>query len=134
MKRRRVVTVAALSALPLIAHSNPARADSYLPGGLVLMTVGNANFNIGGGDAVSFQEIDPSTGLAIANTPTFSLDTSGGDAISESSLTNHDRHLYRSSDGHYLSFAGYNTAPGAIDPAVFAATTAPRVIGLINST
>src|ERR1043165_818218 len=116
-----------LALVAMLCAAAPAVAQSFGAGNLVVMRVGNAN-PTGSGDVI----LDEFTTGGAAVGHTIALPTAGVDAVSLSSLTNHDRHLHLSSDGRFLALAAYGAAPSTTDPATLPASAVPRVAGLVR--
>jgi len=122
--RRSSFTIAAAVAL-----AGTSLAANFQFNSIVLMRCSNGS----GAESVILDEYDVS-GASPVLVQSIPLPTTGVDAVSMPGLTNHDRHLHRSTNGRFLTFAAYNTPVNpdpAADPSAAAAATAPRVIGIV---
>jgi hypothetical protein len=118
-----------LSVLALLsACAGAAVAQPMKPGNLIIMRVADVSGANSG--AVFLDEYTPAGVLVSSGTIAFP--DSGPDAISLPRVTNRDRHLHTSGDGRFVSFAAYNYAPGANDPAGLSPTDAPRTAVLVK--
>lgn len=113
-----------LAAGLVAAIAGVASAADFTPGNLVVMRVSNGNGPTGSGNIL----LDEFTtgGAALPNT--LAIDT----GISLPNALNHDRHLHRSTDGRFLTFAAYAAPAGNTDPSTASAASVNRVVGIVG--
>lgn len=111
----------------LVAAAGTAQAGIFTSGNLVVMRVDGSGAT---GSGAMYLDEYTRAGAAVGNT--IGLPTAGADAVSTQRATNHDRHLHLSPDGQYLTFTGYNAAPGASDVSTTSAASTPRVVGIVR--
>jgi hypothetical protein len=88
----------------------------------------------GGAERIFLDEYDVS-GDAPVLRQTIGMPSTGLDAVAMSPFPSHERHLHRSVDGRFLTFAGYSkqyVANSYEDPSAEAAATTPRVVGILK--
>src|SRR5262245_19489118 len=87
----------------LAALGAAAQASTFTSGSLVVMRCTNGV----GAESIALDEYNVS-GASPTLIQTISIASSGADAVTTPGLLNHDRHLHRSLDGQWLTFAGFN--------------------------
>lgn len=117
-----------LATVGALIASSPALAAAFSSGNLVIMRVNNTNAS--GANAFYLDEFTR-TGAAVGNSIAIDSSASGA-TIGGATVINDDRHLHRSPNGQYLTFAGYGVAPSAVDPGTTPAASTPRVVGIVN--
>lgn len=126
-KQSRVAVQAACLAVCLVARAG--WADSFSSSGnLVVMRATNGT----GAEKIFLDEYNVS-GATPVLVQSIALPFTGSDAITTPGLMNHDRHLHRSADGRYLTFAGYNAAYGPTDPSTTPSASTPRVAAVVGA-
>lgn len=127
MRHHFVLSLAAMSALAFMGHVSAAIYGDT--SNLVIARVGGSGSIGPGAEAVSLVQYTP----AGAFVNSLALPSSGPTALTLEPFANHNGKLHRSSDGRYLTLAGYRADDGdANDPSVASATAVPRVIGRID--
>ena len=122
-----MITKNGFALLALVASCGLAQAD-FTAGNLIVMRVDTAAGAAGSG-SVFLDEV--TTGGAVQGT--IALPTSGSDAFSLSNTYNHDRHLHRSADGRFVTFAGYNAAGSATDSGTTSSSVVARTVGFLGA-
>lgn len=115
-----------ISVLATALAASAASAQSFTPGNIVLLRVGDGTTTIGtAAAAVTLLEISPA-GSIVQQIPITSI---GGDALTLRGSSTTEGALSFSANGQYLVFGGYRADAGAADPST--STTIPRVIGRV---
>ncbi len=122
----RGISVLAVAAVAL-TMCGTAEAASFTADSLVVMRCTNGT----AAEKIYLDEYDIS-GATPSLLQSIELPSTGPDAVTMPGLMDHDRHLHRSVDGRYLTFAGYNKAYGSADPKLDTAAATPRVVGVVK--
>jgi len=115
-----------IAGLLCVCGGSVAIAAPLTPGTLIVLKVGSLGTASGEIVLDEYTKAGALTGNSIA------VPFSGPDAMSIPLITNHDRHLHRSSDGREITFVAYNAAPSADDPSSLPAASVPRTVGLLD--
>jgi hypothetical protein len=116
--------------LPLLVSAT-AFAGGFTIGDLVVVTVGNGSGLNGNATAGALYEYTAAGSLVqTINLPTAA---SGANyALTFSGSASSEGFLHLSTDGNYLTLAGYNCAVGTTAPQSQTPTTVPRVVGVVS--
>lgn len=124
MTYKRITLAAAFAAL---TTGTAAHAASFSANSLVVMRCTNGV----NAEKIYLDEYDVS-GVTPSLVQSIEMPWTGADAVTMPGLMDHDRHLHRSADGRYLTFAGYNKEYGSADPKLDTAAATPRVVGVVK--
>ena len=115
--------------LPLLVSAT-AFGGAFTLGDLVVVTVGNGSGLNGNATAGALYEY--STAGSLVQTINLPTAASGANyALTFSGSATSEGFLHLSTDGNYLTLAGYNAAPGTTSPQSSAASAINRVVGLV---
>ena len=138
MRRKSPRSLAVLSratalVVPLLSGVASTRGAAFAsPDNLVVVRCTNGQ--VGGAERVFLDEYDVS-GASPSLVQTIDLPSTGSDAFTLPNIGSHDRHLHRSTDGRYLSLAGYDmpyVAGGMTDPSAEPVASTRRVVALVK--
>jgi hypothetical protein len=116
----RLAAVALAGSLALVGTAKAASDH------LVVVTLGGQSGGVSG-TLNSYQIGSYTTPDGIVN-----VSNIAGNPFSLSGAGSHDAELHASTNGQFLTLAGYGVAPGGTDPAGFSSSTVPRVIARID--
>ncbi len=120
-----------LSCLCVLSVSSAAFAGAFTAGNLVVVTVGNGSSLSSAATAGALYEYD--LGGSLVQTINLPTAVSGGNyALTFSGSATSEGFLTLSTDGRYLTLAGYNAAPGTVTPQSSTAASIARVVGRVD--
>jgi len=131
MKKALLLLTIASTLSSLVPQS--AKAADFTLGNLVVVRVGDGSTTLSS-SAAAVSLLEYSTAGLLIQTLALPTAASGSDqALTLQGSATSEGFLKRSTDGNYLTLAGYGTAPGTASPSAATPATINRVIGRVNS-
>jgi hypothetical protein len=118
--------------LPVLLSAATAFAGPFTLGDLVVVTVGDGATTLGG-NATPGALYEYTTGGSLVqsiNLPTAAIGANA--ALTFSGTATSEGFISLSTDGRFLTLAGYNATPGTTTPQSSAPTAVPRVVGVVG--
>jgi hypothetical protein len=121
------------SLLALCGLAASAHAAAFTPGNIVVMQYGDGSLTLSSTSApMSVLEFLPSTASQSSPVQTIAIPTSGGSVMSGAGSATSEGFLTRSTNGGFVTFAGYAYAPGLPGIAASNSTAVSRCVGVLD--